>query len=264
MMPATLLTLPREIRDYIVIGVLKSPTGFVELLPTLRGPRPSWNIAEQPFCPKFRITPVAEDAERSTDKCLEGNKIINLSLLLICRKLNAECKGLLWQLNTLIVKPRQFLAGCKHLPQRVELQIQNVLISFDLLQAGSRSDRPTTQYAILKNLAAWKKYGSLTSVTVSLARPRRIFPDGWEAMGRSLVHDNLDTLKVFGGPGSVLAGVERKVVLPGEFVGTFDEAMDNLGGSDEVLRKVGEAFDAEVWVDGKLEWAWVDLNDDWE
>lgn len=263
-MPVTFLTLPREIRDLIVIGILRSHTGFIVLLPTHRTQHPRWDAAEQPSRPKFRIIAAFVDAEYSTDKHLEENQIISLSLLLTCGQLNAECKGLLWKYNTLVMIPRRFLRDCKYLPDHVQLQIQHVCIHFDMLEIDYWDERYMTQYSGLKKLEAWKKDGALAAVTITLARPRETFQGSWEVIGRFLVRRNLDMLRAFARHGSILAGVERRVVLEGEAVVPFNEGMDNLGGPDEVLRKAGEAFDAEVWVDGKLEWAWVEVDDDSE
>jgi len=52
--------------------------------------------------------------------------------------------------------------------------------------------------------------------------------------------------------GGQMGALERKIVLEGKDMVGFSKWVTRIGERDEVLRLIGQAFNADVWAGGKL------------
>jgi hypothetical protein len=103
-MPASLLDLPREIRDQIYEYVLISPTGFIEpTLPSRSSSSPSPNTPSTTQT-RFRlcVRPLADGPLTARIPGYSDAEVefLSLSILRTCRQIYHETRGLFWEKNT--------------------------------------------------------------------------------------------------------------------------------------------------------------------
>jgi hypothetical protein len=240
-----LLSIPPEIRGMITIFVLQSHTGFVTIP---LSPLSSSKILE--------VSPDITDLYCGTR--LRDNGAISLSVLLVCRRLHEECKELLWKRNTFFLVPENMLeTGC--FPLRAQLQVRHVRMELDILDgAGWEGDetvapgerlRLWVQDVALKRLVVWAQEGCLKSVTICLRGSDSSMFVSWASVARKSFAMHLEILRQAGGQ---MGALERKIVLEGKDMVGFSKWVTRIGERDEVLRLIGQAFNADVWAGGKL------------
>ncbi|KUJ14653.1 uncharacterized protein LY89DRAFT_686341 [Mollisia scopiformis] len=154
-MVSTLLnSLPREIRDQILLYVLASPTGYISLIEADTDDWP-WRHLKEPL----NIVPT------SSEGTIFYDATIKLSVLRVCKQIYHESKHVLWKHNVLRLQRPEDLATFTiwdSLSHQLSCQLRSIELQFDLFVPRKFF---STKKA-LQTMVEWSRTGALKNFTL--------------------------------------------------------------------------------------------------
>jgi len=149
----------------------------------------------------------------------------------------------------LVIWPDDIFTSLKSLRLQQQLQIQRVILKFDLLSVEKYENMA------LERLEIWASRGSLKTITLSLVEPHTMGLLYRVETCRKALGCHLKAMREAVGPGGSLSKLERKVTLDTRKETGFSSLFVINGFPypiDVVFEEVHEAFGGELWVDGEL------------
>lgn len=193
-MTASLLSLPRELRDQIYKYVLISTTGFIE--PREQGRREKSSSSAN-STHRFVLFHYETYTETAGELC--KSKSFSISLLRTCRQIHAETKDLFWQNNTFVFSsPILLTKSLKTMGQISSRLITRIHLLLDYV--ACRCEGRTKALAkALRLLASRARHGSFKQLALHIDASdiRRLsrLRETWVEEEQQLYDDFLETLR---------------------------------------------------------------------